>query len=381
MTGGGLTENQRARLRGLLAQPTAPFGEDHVRAWIVRELERLGIAWFEDRAGNLVAGAPNLRAYRALVADPRATLFVAHMDHPGVTGVKWMSSRRLLAEWHGGGPRTGLRGVPMWLAHARTGAVVPGRVAAVRKGKRNAPLLEISASSLPETPGVAREWAGGLDFGSPRRIGHRWRANACDDLVGVFIVLQALGAVRKTALPVAALFTRAEEVGFAGCLAHVEAGHLRRMAGVAVSLEASRALMDARPGHGPVVRLGDRRTVFDAAELDRLKQVARRALGEGWQCRVMDGGSCEASALIAHGVRAVGIAVPLRNYHNQRGGEAQGRPAAESVDERDIAAAIRLCAAYARTRAAGRLPAWAGARRELARRFARYRARLARGGR
>ena len=101
------------------------------------------------------------------------------------------------------------------------------------------------------------------------------------------------------------------------------------------------------------MRLGDRRTVFDPSMLEVLTQAARRSLPGRHQRRVMDGGSCEATAMTAWGVPAAGISVPLGNYHNQglEGGDdckAPGGPAPEFVSRTDVEALLRLCGAIAR---------------------------------
>ncbi len=71
---------------------------------------------------------------------------------------------------------------------------------------------------------------------------------------------------------------------------------------VGVSLEASRTLPGAVVGKGPVVRLGDRRTVFDAGALKVLSELAERVLPGGHQRRIMEGGVCEATAATVYGL-------------------------------------------------------------------------------
>jgi endoglucanase len=62
----------------------------------------------------------------------------------------------------------------------------------------------------------------------------------------------------------------------------------------------------------------------------------------------MDGGTCEATAAIAFGFKAMGISIPLGNYHNQSfegGPESRGEwgPAPEFVHITDIEGMLSLC--------------------------------------
>jgi len=146
------------------------------------------------------------------------------------------------------------------------------------------------------------------------------------------------------------LLTRAEEVGFIGAIAHFKLGWLDKATRpvVCISLEASRTLPGAVVGKGPVVRLGDRRTVFNADYLKVLSDLAERMLKGKHQKRVMDGGACEATAATVFGLPAIGISLPLGNYHNQglEGGpecRAPGGPAPEFVHLNDVENELKLC--------------------------------------
>jgi len=153
-------------------------------------------------------------------------------------------------------------------------------------------------------------------------------------------------------------FTRAEEVGLFGAVAGIHSRVIPKSARV-LSLETSRALPHARQGDGVLVRVGDRGALFDPALMDVLNRVAV-AVGEDdpsfrFQRRLMDGGSCEASAFCAAGYRAGGLAVPLGNYHNMKG--LDGGPVGigpETVHADDYVNEIRLLVHLAAQ--SGRLP-------------------------
>jgi len=199
---------------------------------------------------------------------------------------------------------------------------------------------------------------GGFQFRKPVwKSGSRLYTKAADDLIGVFcIVATALEVFNKrggkSRPPFIGLLTRAEEVGLVGAVGHFELGWLQRARRpvVCVSLEASRTLPGAEVGKGPIVRLGDRRTPFDAAYSQMLTELADKVLPKQYQRRIMDGGSCEGSAATAYGFPTIALAVPLGNYHNQGlegGPDCRGHlgPAPEFVHVDDIEGQRKLCVA------------------------------------
>ncbi len=348
-------------LLDLLAQPTAPFREEHVIACVGRVLEQANIPFFADPVGNLVIGAASkadyLRRIREKSTEP-LRVFIAHMDHPGFHGVEWLSPRRLKVLWLGGAPVKHLAGAAVWLAdsHGWAGSGALRNVALVAS-KRTIHSAEVVLDTPLDKP--ANSLYGGFQFRAPVwRRGKKIYTKAADDLVGVFAIvataLALFGAAKRRASPIPfiGLLTRAEEVGFVGVVGHFELGWLdaKRRPIVCVSLEASRTLPGAIVGKGPVVRLGDRRTVFNPDALKVLADLAEHVLPGKHQRRVMDGGACEATAATAYGFPAIGISVPLGNYHNQgfEGGpdcaHAAG-PAPEFVHLDDIAGELVLCRA------------------------------------
>src|SRR5439155_145395 len=91
-----------------------------------------------------------------------------------------------------------------------------------------------------------------------------WAASrSIDDLMGCAMSLEALRRVAAAKLKVnlTVLLHRAEEVGFMGALDLIEEGAVSKDDSV-LSVETSRAMAGARPGKGPVIRLGDKATLF-----------------------------------------------------------------------------------------------------------------------
>lgn len=372
----------------LLSLPTAPFREQHVLDFAARVLERARVPHFSDPAGNMVIGAGSASGYRALLRRDRCEpvrLFIAHTDHPGFHGQRWLGERRLEIKWHGGSPVRHLAGAPVWLAD-NGGYVGKGRLRRARllPSRHAIDRAEVVLDAPLAQPCKADTLFGGFGFRAPVwRSGQHIYTKAADDLVGVFAVLATALAVfrgpTRTGRPFLGLLTRAEEVGFVGALAHFELGWLAdaRRPIVAVSLETSRTLPGARLGKGPVVRLGDRRTVFDPGYLSVLSALAERALPDRHQRRVMDGGTCEATAAIAWGIPAIGLSVPLANYHNQgfEGGPDCRRPdgpAPEGVHLDDVDGLLTLCRQLMQARLPWANP-WRDQQRRLRHNLAGYR--------
>ncbi|HEV7866799.1 MAG TPA: M20/M25/M40 family metallo-hydrolase [Chthoniobacteraceae bacterium] len=248
--------------RAILAQPTAPFHEDAVRAEITMQLAQLpSVTLEQDDFGNVIA------CYRGC-SDHAEYAFAAHMDHPGFVGDEFLGS------------------VPE--AHRQNGT------------KR-----DFGAFAMWDLP--AFEVQDGRIY-----------SRACDDLVGcaaivaLFRDLERLGAEAT----VYGLFTRAEEVGFVGAIQLAKTGRIPRDLTI-VSLETSseRAPGAGRMGEGVIIRVGDRTSIFDDSATAALVQAATAAKLPFQRC-LMSGGTCEATAYQLYGYRSAALCVALGNYHN-----------------------------------------------------------------
>jgi endoglucanase len=73
-------------------------------------------------------------------------------------------------------------------------------------------------------------------------------------------------------------------------------------------------------GDGPILRVGDRSSVFTPAATACCRRVAvdlaQRDKSFVFQRKLMDGGTCESSAYAELGYAATGLCVALGNYHN-----------------------------------------------------------------
>lgn len=283
-------------LRSLLACPTAPFHEDRVlaeiRAWLA-PLPQITLR--EDRFGNLLAHFGNPRSRPAVA-------FVAHTDHPGFVR----------------NPRTGtfdfLGGVPEALLATRH------------------PTRDFGDFKMWDLPAFSR-------------ADDLVHSRACDDLAGcaALVAIAHVLAEREDQLPCAFVFTRAEEVGFVGAWEFAASGLLPHTTPI-ISVETSSERPPARMGQGPIIRVGDRASVFDAGLTAHLDGAAA---GIPSQRCLMSGGTCEASAFLAAGYRAGGLCVALGNYHNV---SPETTVAAEYISLADWLGLVHLGSVAAATR-------------------------------
>jgi endoglucanase len=262
-------------------------------------------------------------------------VLTAHLDHPGFV-VEAPGGERPWARWLGGVDRAYFLRSRV-RAHWRDGSgrerSAVGEILETCTGERGrVGRIRIRfREAVP--PGAIGTW----DVPAWALRGETLRLRAADDLLGCAAITLAVEALwrRRPRLPLWAVFTRAEEVGLVGATALARSRGLPAGALVVV-LETSKELPGARRGEGPVLRVGDRQTVFDAAltwELQRVAEALRRETrGFRFQRRLMDGGVCEASSFGVFGYRAAGLALPLGNYHNM----GRKGPAPELIHRQDL---------------------------------------------
>ena len=274
----------------LLRCPTAPTFEGAVAKEICRQLRgRAGIHIEKDQFGNLIV-------VRSGSGQARYA-FVAHMDHPG---------------WRLQPKKEFLGGVPADL---------------LEKGK----IRSFGDFGMWDLPELVVE-------------GDRLYSRACDDLVGCSAIVGILNSLEesRSLAPVLGIFTRAEEVGLIGAIELVKAGRLDPDLTV-ISLETSAERPPARMGTGPIIRVGDRTSIFDSDVTAFLVETAKSRQLTHQRC-LMDGGTCEATAFQLYGYRSAALSIALGNYHNCT---PDSRIDAEYVDIRDLEGLIDLCVAIA----------------------------------
>jgi putative aminopeptidase FrvX len=266
--------------------PTAPTFEAAVADEICRQLRgRTGIQIEKDQFGNLIVA-------RSGSASARFA-FVAHMDHPG------------------------------WRLHPNKeflGGISPN----LRDAGKIRSFGEFGMWDLPEL--VVQ--------------GERLYSRACDDLIGCCAIVGLLRSLEASRSPASVLgvFTRAEEVGFIGAIELAKARRLDPEVTV-ISLETSAERPPAQMGAGPIIRVGDRTSIFDSDVTAFLVETAK-SKNLSYQRCLMDGGTCEATAFQLYGYRSAALSIALGNYHNCT---PDSHIDAEYVDLKDLEGLIDLC--------------------------------------
>lgn len=328
-------------LESLLSLPTAPFVEQHVLAFVQEFARVRKLHCRADLFGNLLLS-------RGKTLPRRPLVIVAHADHPGFIARTMQGKGQLLADWHGGVENEYFVGTRVRF-HPPEGRPVRGVIREIvidttdLRQRVQQVLVEVRQDVPAGCPG-------GWDLPAFREKDRRIEALGCDDVAGLAAALAAFdvlaeGSVRHNA---AVLVTRAEEAGLIGASAAAFA-HLLPAGAAFLSIECSQAQPEAPQQAGPVVRIGDRASIFDPDLSDWLcrlaGQIADADKNFAWQRKLMPGGMCEASVFRAAGYRASGLCVPLGNYHNRN--TKRGKIAVEYIDREDWLGLVRLIAAAA----------------------------------
>ncbi|MCW8132936.1 MAG: M20/M25/M40 family metallo-hydrolase [Planctomycetota bacterium] len=326
---------------GLLSCPTATLMEElPVRHILNFAAERPSLRVRRDAYGNLYVGYP------ATALKHRSPLvLVAHLDHPGFWIERVENGRAHLRFRGGVGLEYPVAGSKLRF-YERGVAKPTGRGALVSAEGAND---RIERGTAKVAAGVAKPGGFAMwDFPAFALRGGKIYSRCCDDLLGAaaaLCVLDELHRAKPKDCAVWGLFTRAEEVGFYGALMAIRARQVPREARV-LSLECSKALPHAPQGAGVIVRVGDAASLFDAKLTEALRQACLR-IKKGdpdfrFQRRLMDGGTCEATAFCSAGYRSSGLALPLGNYHNQALAGTRKKMGPEFVDAKDFAAEVKL---------------------------------------
>ncbi len=334
----------RQILHNLFSLPTAPFAEhyviDHVERFCA---ERRNVTVKQDAVGNML-----VRVRKGQRRVRRPVCITAHLDHPGFVAKRRISRRRVLAHWRGGVP-------PEYFVGSRVrffvgGTWVRGQVRSIKTVSRLG--RKRVDTAVIEVPGDVPPGSIGM-WDLPKAVvrGTRIHACACDDLAGAAAMLSAIDELSRgrESCDGYFLFTRAEEVGFAGAIAAARAGTIPSKCFV-VAMETSTELPQAKMGDGPILRVGDRATTFTHEATAHCYQVARELAKANrafcYQRKLMDGGTCESSAYCTLGYEATGLCVALGNYHNVD--TRRKKIAPEYIDLNDFNNTVKWFVALAR---------------------------------
>lgn len=382
----------------MLSLPTAAFLEDHVLDYIERRCRALShVALRRDRWGNLLAH------FRRGAARRSPLVFTAHTDHPGFASLRMKNRTTLSAAFRGWVEPEYFVGTPVQFWSG--GRWVKGRVEKIERvapvygliGRTGRPEEVAVRVDAPVEPGCPGMW--GLP--DPYERDGCVHARGCDDVAGAAGLLAMLERLERgrSRTEAYALFTRAEEVGFIGAIGAARAGTIPRGLPI-VAIETSKALANAVIGDGPILRVGDKTSIFTPAVTDYCDRVAKRmwqatqpagaagsstkpaarrraapapAGGFVYQRKLMDGGTCESTAYAAYGYPVTGICLALGNYHNMD--VQRKRIDTEYVSLRDWERMVEWFVELAADRG-GYTASSASLKKGMEERFARYRALL-----
>ena len=378
----------RARERLLLeitSLPTAAGREACVIAaverWVEARKDRVVLA--RDRFGNLTIAQHGFleacaKGARSGIAP---VMITAHLDHPAfvVNAVRTKSkSVELDLEFRGGVHDPYFNGAALEVFDRETKKSFDAKIVALDS--------KIDPSTKPFKTVVAKlanpAAAKRISIGSIARwklpkaevkkgIAH---THACDDLAAVAAALLAFDAIaRDPALAhIALLFTRSEEIGFIGAIGAAREGTVPKGARL-ICLENSRSFPHDSPiGAGPIVRVGDRLSVFTPELTNRVGDIAAAHAKDNssfkFQRKLMPGGACEATAFASFAIASTCVCLPLGNYHNMQdidevaAGRGKARVGREFISMDDFNGLVELLEVVAR-----RLDdsAIAGSRRQL----------------
>ena len=318
----------------LTGVPTAAGREHRVVAWIQAWLaDRPDLTLARDKVGNLLVRFADQPA----TASP--LYLTAHLDHPAFVVERTVSPSMVELAFRGGVMDDYFADARVELLdaddHAWRGRLAERVDGASPKFKYFLCELDRDCDSL--RPGDIARWefpsrvvaeGDGVECG---------RTHACDDLAAAAAALSAIDELRRLRAAgqavgdVRLLFTLAEEVGFVGAIGACRHATLEPGARL-LALENSRSFPDSPIGGGPIVRVGDRVTVFTPELTAAVAGVAEKVAGGPaqpiasqkestlpkwrWQRKLMAGGACEASVFCAFGHSSTCVCLPLGNYHN-----------------------------------------------------------------
>ena len=326
-------------LKELTAIPTAAGHERRVIDWLN--------AWLNHRPDLTAKTDPHGNIEIRIDNNPKTDnpiYFTAHLDHPAFVVEETLSQAELILQFRGGVMDDYFPGAKIRI-HTPTDdqpndytlATISEEIKPDPEADPKPPYKRYHAileSPRPIDPGSIATW----DLPEQEIItdddGKQiLYTNACDDLAAAAAALAALDELRHAhcASDIRILFTRAEEVGFIGAIGASRDQFMPKASRI-IALENSRAFADSPIHAGPIVRVGDRISVFSPDLTGAVAKVAETIAGGPatptaaqkesdlptwrWQRKLMAGGACEASVYCAYGYTSTCLCLPLGNYHN-----------------------------------------------------------------
>ena len=338
-------------LKRLSEAPGVPSREEQIRAVVLEALRPLADEVVVDPLGNVVARkrgtgtATGRRVRRVMVA--------AHMDEIGFL-VRHVSKEGFLRLQPVGGfdPKTLV--AQRVLVHTAKGSL---RGVLMPSGGKPPHLM--TPGEHPQPPkvedffvdvGLAGEHAlEQVEIGdfvtlerTAERAGHTIIGKCMDDRAGVFVMIEALRAVRQHEVEIVAVSTVQEEVGLRG--ATTAAFGVEPDVGIALDGTLAMDIPGVEDhdkitllGKGVGIKVMDSSSISDPRLVMHFRDIARREQIP-FQMEVLPRGGTDAGAMqrARGGIPAITLSVPMRYVHTPN----------EMVSETDIEAAVTLLARY-----------------------------------
>ena len=298
-------------LMELTAIPTAAGQEGRVIEWIERWVKKQsGIALRHDKFGNLLLT-------QTRKSSKKPIYITAHLDHPAFVVRKQIDDLHLEMEFRGGVNDAYFVGANVEVFDNDDNGYI-GTIQSLnpkaKPFKRVIVKLKKGVAGILLKDDIAR-WK----FNPPIVKNGLLHAPACDDLAGVAAALCALDKIKR--LPalghVGVLLTRAEEIGFVGAIAAAKNKSVPKTSRL-LCLETSRSFPESPIGGGPILRVGDKTSVFGPDITNAVSEIMNAQKKLTWQRKLMPGGTCESTAFCEYGYLSTCLCLALGNYHNMK---------------------------------------------------------------
>jgi len=298
-------------LMELTAIPTAAGQEGRVIEWIERWVKKQsGIALRHDKFGNLLLT-------QTRKSSKKPIYITAHLDHPAFVVRKQIDDLHLEMEFRGGVNDAYFVGANVEVFDNDDNGYI-GTIQSLnpkaKPFKRVIVKLKKGVAGILLKDDIAR-WK----FNPPIIKNGLLHAPACDDLAGVAAALCALDKIKR--LPalghVGVLLTRAEEIGFVGAIAAAKNKSVPKTSRL-LCLETSRSFPESPIGGGPILRVGDKTSVFGPDITNAVSEIMNAQKKLTWQRKLMPGGTCESTAFCEYGYLSTCLCLALGNYHNMK---------------------------------------------------------------
>ena len=296
-------------LTEITAIPTAAGQEWRIVAWIENWAKKqYGIVLTKDRYGNLLLT-------QSRKSSKKPIYITAHLDHPAFVVRRQIDEQHLEMEFRGGVNDQYFVGAKIEVFDNNDNTyfgTIESIEAKAKPFKRVVAKLQKSVAGYLLEGDIAR-WR----FKPPTIKGDLFHAPACDDLAGVAAAISALDKIKSlpTLGHVGVLLTRAEEIGFVGAIAAAKNKSVPKSSRL-LCLETSRSFPESPIGGGPILRVGDKTSVFGPELTNAITEIMNTQKKFLWQRKLMPGGTCESTAFCNYGYLSTCLCLALGNYHN-----------------------------------------------------------------